>query len=416
MKKLIVIALVFIVSVSMVFADADFTQFEAEIEANEKTAYAEALDGYKPANPQSMGMGGAGLAINNSLDSLFSNPSILGQGKFRLSIPSLTVTVHHLYDFLKEGSDGTSIYEKVMKLSEDSSEVNVADFLPIVSDLLGSGKGKIASVEASAGMLANCFGFAANVNETIRSYNGSVISDLKVSALVGIGFGFGSEDVRFNIGATAKFNGNVFSERIAPSKFVSSGSEEEGITIPFAIGSAMPFDFGLTFKYHSLKATATLTDVNIAGLGEYIYEMTAISVNSDPSSTESSEPVMYKTDYKYTPNTKLNFGVAFDTESATGLKLAVDVVDVISMKEALDAGYSFKSVFLGHMKAGAEFSLFNFLKVRGGMNSGYFTLGGSVNIGIITLDAAYFWEELGSFAGEKGLDGLSIRCNIGWDN
>ena len=38
MKKLIVIALVFIVSVSMVFADADFTQFEAEIEANEKTA------------------------------------------------------------------------------------------------------------------------------------------------------------------------------------------------------------------------------------------------------------------------------------------------------------------------------------------------------------------------------------------
>ena len=373
MKKLIVIALVFIVSVSMVFADADFTQFEAEIEANEKTAYAEALDGYKPANPQSMGMGGAGLAINNSLDSLFSNPSILGQGKFRLSIPSLTVTVHHLYDFLKEGSDGTSIYEKVMKLSEDSSEVNVADFLPIVSDLLGSGKGKIASVEASAGMLANCFGFAANVNETIRSYNGSVISDLKVSALVGLGFGFGSEDVRFNIGATAKFNGNVFSERIAPSKFVSSGSEEEGITIPFAIGSAMPFDFGLTFKYHSLKATATLTDVNIAGLGEYIYEMTAISPTADPSTGSGSST--YTSDYKFTPAMKLNFGLAFDTESATGLKLAVDLVDVISMKDALDAGYSFKSVFLGHMKAGAEFSLFNFLKVRGGTNSGYFTLG-----------------------------------------
>ena len=414
MKKFITIALVLIISVSMVFASVDFTVFEAEIKANEKTAYAEALDGYKPANPQSMGMGGAGLAINNSLDSLFSNPSILGQGKFRLSIPSLTVTVHHLYDFLKEGSDGTSIYEKVMKLSEDSSEVNVADFLPIVSDLLGSGKGKIASVEASAGMLANCFGFAANVNETIRSYNGSVISDLKVSALVGLGFGFGSEDVRFNIGATAKFNGNVFSERIAPSKFVSSGSEEEGITIPFAIGSAMPFDFGLTFKYHSLKATATLTDVNIAGLGEYIYEMTAISPTADPSTGSGSST--YTSDYKFTPAMKLNFGLAFDTESATGIKLAVDVVDVISMKEALDAGYSFKSVFLGHMKAGAEFSLFNFLKVRGGMNSGYFTLGGSVNIGIITLDAAYFWEELGSFAGEKGLDGLSIRCNIGWDN
>ena len=415
MKKFITIALVLIISVSMVFASVDFTAFEAEIEANEKTAYAEALEGYRPTNPQIMGMGGAGLTTNDSVDSLFYNPSILGQGKFRLSIPSLTVTVNHIYDFLKKGSDGTSAYEKVMKLTGEGSEVNYADYLPIVSDLIGSGKGKIASVEASTGMLANVFGFAANVNETIRTYNGSLISDLKVSALVGIGFSFGSEDVRVNVGATGKFNANVFSERIVPSKFVSGNTEEE-ITIPFAIGTAVPFDFGVSLRYHGLKATATLTDVDIAGLGEYIYELTAISVNSDPSSTESSEPVMYKTDYKYTPNPKLNFGVAFDTESATGLKLALDVVDVISMKDALDAGYSFKSVFLGHMKAGAEFSLFNFLKVRGGMNSGYFTLGGSVNIGIITLDAAYFWEELGSFAGEKGLDGLSIRCNIGWDN
>ena len=44
MKKFITIALVLIISVSMVFASVDFTAFEAEIEANEKTAYAEALE------------------------------------------------------------------------------------------------------------------------------------------------------------------------------------------------------------------------------------------------------------------------------------------------------------------------------------------------------------------------------------
>ena len=264
MKKFITIALVLIISVSMVFASVDFTVFEADIEKNEKTTYAEALEGYRPTNPQIMGMGGAGLTTNDSVDSLFYNPSILGQGKFRLSIPSLTVTVNHIYDFLKKGSDGTSAYEKVMKLTGEGSEVNYADYLPIVSDLIGSGKGKIASVEASTGMLANVFGFAANVNETIRTYNGSLISDLKVSALVGIGFSFGSEDVRVNVGATGKFNANVFSERIVPSKFVSDNTEEE-ITIPFAIGTAVPFDFGVSLRYHGLKATATLTDVNIAG-------------------------------------------------------------------------------------------------------------------------------------------------------
>ena len=77
MKKFITIALVLIISVSMVFASVDFTVFEAEIKANEKTAYAEALEGYRPTNPQIMGMGGAGLTTNDSVDSLFYNPSIL---------------------------------------------------------------------------------------------------------------------------------------------------------------------------------------------------------------------------------------------------------------------------------------------------------------------------------------------------
>ena len=71
---------------------------------------------------------------------------------------------------------------------------------------------------------------------------------------------------------------------------------------------------------------------------------------------------------------KLNAGIAFDTESSTGIKLALDVVDILSIPDALDAGYSTKGVILGHTKIGAEFSLFNFLKVRGGLNSGYFTL------------------------------------------
>ena len=43
MKKFITIALVLIISVSMVFASVDFTVFDADIEKNEKTTYAEAL-------------------------------------------------------------------------------------------------------------------------------------------------------------------------------------------------------------------------------------------------------------------------------------------------------------------------------------------------------------------------------------
>lgn len=421
MKKYITILLVLIVSMSMVFADATIDAFKADITANESSGFAEALEGYKPSNPQSMGMGGAGLAINDSFDALFSNPSILGQGKVRFSVPAVTVTVNHVLDIFKKGDDGTSAFEKIQAFAKDGGSTdNISDLVPVVSSLIGSGKGKIASVDASVGMIANVFGLGMNVNDTVRTFNGSVYDDLKISAVMGFGLGFGGDDVRVNVGVSGKINVNAFSKRVTVSDAMNF-NEETISQLPFAIGYGVPFDAAVTVKLHNFKATASLTDINLFGLGEYDYDIILVEdVTSKLTSIDaiSGEATKIKEEsvYSFTPNMKLNAGVAFDTESSTGIKLAFDVVDILGMKSALDAGYSFKGVFLGHMKAGAEFSLLNFLKVRGGINSGFFSLGGSVNIGIATIDVAYFWEELGVVAGEKGLDGVSVRVNIGWDN
>lgn len=420
MKKIITIALALIISISMVFASSVFDDFKADLVANEDKGFAESLEGYKPSNPQSMGMGGAGLAINDGLDSLFYNPSILGQGKVRFSIPAVTVTVNHVYDLLKKGEDGTSALDKVQAAVKEGLTDNVSDLIPVVSSLIGTGKSKIASAEASVGMLANVFGLAMNVNDTVRSFDGTVFDDLKISAVMGFGFGIGSDDVRLNLGFTGKLNVNAFSKRISVSDAMSF-NEETINQLPFAIGYGIPFDAGVTFKFHSLKATATLTDINLFGLGEYKYDMILVEdvtnrLNTIDAISGEATKIRENSVYQFTPKMKLNAGIAFDTESSTGIKLAVDVVDILSIPDALDAGYSTKGVIFGHTKIGAEFSLLNFLKVRGGLNSGYFTLGGSVNLGFITIDAAYFWEELGVVAGEKGLDGLSLRFNIGWDN
>lgn len=420
MKKIITIALALIVSISMVFASSVFDDFKADLVANESKGFAESLEGYKPSNPQSMGMGGAGLAINDGLDSLFYNPSILGQGKVRFSIPAVTVTVNHVYDLLKKGEDGTSALDKVQTAVKEGLTENISDLIPVVSSLIGTGKSKIASAEASVGMLANVFGLAMNVNDTVRSFDGTVFDDLKISAVMGFGFGIGSDDVRLNLGFTGKLNVNAFSKRISVSDAMSF-NEETINQLPFAIGYGIPFDAGVTFKFHSLKATATLSDINLFGLGEYKYDMILVEdvkerLNTIDAISGEATKIRENSVYQFTPKMKLNAGIAFDTESSTGIKLAVDVVDILSIPDALDAGYSTKGVILGHTKIGAEFSLLNFLKVRGGLNSGYFTLGGSVNLGFITIDAAYFWEELGVVAGEKGLDGLSLRFNIGWDN
>ena len=439
MKKIISILLVLVLVCSFAFAeDSTVEDFKSDIKANENIAFADSLASFNPVNPKMMGMGGAGLAINSSLDALFTNPSVLGRGKVRIAIPSVTFSINHIYDLMKEDENGNSAIENIEKMSSgDMKNSDVNTMMNLISSLIGSGKGKIASFEASTGLIANVFGVAANVSDTIRTFNGTIFDDLKVSTVAGLGFGFGGDEVKFTVGGSFKYNVNIFTRRMglkdiqgimnsnskdgsgSVSGPEASSSEENTLsTIPLAVGYGMPLDFAVSVKYYGLSATAVLTDVNLFGLGDYKY---GILVPSDEMTSTSATTFVKNLDKEYVftfePKMDLDLGVGYEGKlSIIGFKAAVDFVDLISLVRELDGGYSAKNVLLNHTKAGAEISLFDMIKVRGGINSGYLTLGGSFNIGIITVDTAYYWEELGSFAGHNGLDCMTIRFNLGWDN
>ena len=442
MKKIISILLVLVLVCSFAFADETAEEkikkdFIADIAANEDIAFADSLASFNPVNPKMMGMGGAGLAINSSLDALFTNPSVLGRGKVRIAIPSVTFSINHIYDLMKKDENGNSAIENIEKMSSgDMKNSDVNTMMNLISSLIGSGKGKIASFEASTGLIANVFGVAANVSDTIRTFNGTIFDDLKVSTVAGLGFGFGGDEVKFTVGGSFKYNVNIFTRRMGLGDFQAmmnsdsngnsgsgsdpaSSSEKNTLSnIPLAVGYGMPLDFAVSLKYYGLSATAVLTDVNLFGLGEYKY---GILVPSDEMTSTSATTFVKNLDkesvFKFKPKMDLDLGVGYEGKlSIIGFKAAVDFVDLISLVRELDGGYSAKNVLLNHTKAGAEISLFDMIKVRGGINSGYLTLGGSFNIGIITVDTAYYWEELGSFAGHNGLDCMTIRFNLGWDN
>ena len=442
MKKIISILLVLVLVCSFAFADETAEEkikkdFIADIAANEDIAFADSLASFNPVNPKMMGMGGAGLAINSSLDALFTNPSVLGRGKVRIAIPSVTLSINHIYDLMKEDENGNSAIENIEKMSSgDMKNSDVNTMMNLISSLIGSGKGKIASFEASTGLIANVFGVAANVSDTIRTFNGTIFDDLKVSTVAGLGFGFGGDEVKFTVGGSFKYNVNIFTRRMGLGDFqammnsdsngnsgsgsdpASSSDENTLSNIPLAVGYGMPLDFAVSVKYYGLSATAVLTDVNLFGLGDYKY---GILVPSDEMTSTSATTFVKNLDkesvFKFKPKMDLDLGIGYEGKlSIIGFKAAADFVDLISLVRELDGGYSAKNVLLNHTKAGAEISLFDMIKVRGGINSGYLTLGGSFNIGIITVDTAYYWEELGSFAGHNGLDCMTIRFNLGWDN
>ena len=414
MKKIISILLVLVLVCSFAFADETAEEkikkdFIADIAANEDIAFADSLASFTPVNPKMMGMGGAGLAINSSLDALFTNPSVLGRGKVRIAIPSVTFSINHIYDLMKKDENGNSAIENIEKMSSgDMKNSDVNTMMNLISSLIGSGKGKIASFEASTGLIANVFGVAANVSDTIRTFNGTIFDDLKVSTVAGLGFGFGGDEVKFTVGGSFKYNVNIFTRRMGLGDFqammnsdsngnsgsgsdpASSSDENTLSNIPLAVGYGMPLDFAVSLKYYGLSATAVLTDVNLFGLGEYKY---GILVPSDEMTSTSATTFVKNLDkesvFKFKPKMDLDLGIGYEGKlSIIGFKAAVDFVDLISLVRELDGGYSAKNVLLNHSKAGAEMSLIDMIKVRGGINSGYLTLGGSFNIGIITVDTA----------------------------
>ena len=421
MKKTIAVLLVLLIACVSVFAD-EKADFKASLDANKDTVFYDSLQGYKPSNPKVMGMGGAGLAINKGVDALFTNPSVLGQGTARFSLPSVTVTVNHVYDMFKKDANGDNAISKVQEMMDggELSVDSITSFAPVISDLIGSGKGKLASVDASFGMIANILGFAVNVNDTVRTNSGEIFDDLKVSAAVGFGLGFGNDNFRINAGVTGKLNVNVISQTFGVSKALEIADDMEKMwTTPIAVGYGIPFDAGVTLGIGGLKLSAVYSNIDIKGLGEYKYNLATFGdVKDDPSGTIDmiKDISDSNAEFKYTPKSTLDLGVGYTFEGPFGFKIAYDWVDVMGIKDTIGKGYSEKNTILAHSKMGVELSLINFLKVRGGLNSGYFTVGGTVNIGIITLDAAYFWEEMGIVSGQKGLDGVSVRVNIGWDS
>jgi hypothetical protein len=92
--------------------------------------------------------------------------------------------------------------------------------------------------------------------------------------------------------------------------------------------------------------------------------------------------------------------------------IAVDLVDTITMFEKVGDN---PDAFWNYFRAGAEVRLLSVLDVRAGFNQGYFSVGVGLDLFAIKLDASYYWREFGKEIGDKPVDALTVRVNLGFD-
>lgn len=94
-----------------------------------------------------------------------------------------------------------------------------------------------------------------------------------------------------------------------------------------------------------------------------------------------------------------------------------DLIDMYALVQSMvDDFDSFRwSDLLLHLNAGAEINLFNIISARAGVNRGFMSVGAGIWLPFAQVDASYGWQEFGVELGDKPVDAVTIKFNLGYD-
>ena len=413
MKKISLIILVIMICAGSVFATIG--KYDAV-----SSTYSAVAEPYVPMSARMLGMGSAGLAIPGRSDAFFINPAALGAGHFELSLPYVQFTLYHPYDFLAKGEDGKSLLDNIIDGIGDTSDSDAQ--AAIISDLLGlvkSGYGKILDLDTGVSFTANGFALGVFANASLHTYaevggmDAQLIGETNAVAVLGFGHRFELPmDFSLDVGATVRFNYLAYSEAIGKDTLLDmfgDGSEDFKIEdalsgVSLMAGWSLPIDVGVNLNMpYGFSFGVVARNIN----GNYHMAVHDYdSLVDDPFGNSGVERFTLGSDFS------LDTGVAWQWDNPWFRPtIAVDIVDWVGMCQE-PVGFR---TFLTHLNVGAEIRLLSFLDIRAGMSQGYFSLGAGLDLWAIKVDMAYYWKEFGETAGDYGLDGFTVRFNIGFD-
>lgn len=370
---------------------------------------------------RSVSMGGAGLAVPGRADGLFINPASLGQKRFSLSIPSVAVTVYNVKDILDE-----NIIDQFQDAIETDDDNKLLSAVQSYLGTIGYGKGQIVSTDASVAISLGSFGLGVVAQERLHTINDTgTTSGINMVAEVNAGLiaGYGlripfSSSISLDVGASAKLVYRSYSEAIplldTATKMVNDEDALDTLMAetPVMGGYALPVDVGATLNLpFGLSVGAVARNLNGT------YKMTVYDSADIFLQTVESRKMFETGTASFSMNTpwSLDVGFAWAPKISGGVlkpTIAIDLVDVIGFAESDEP---IEHRLVNRLNAGAEVKLLNMFDLRLGLNQGYMSVGGGIDLFVGRVDVAYYWREFGEQIGDKPVDALSVRVNLGFD-
>ena len=358
---------------------------------------------FAPPSAQVMAQGGSFNANGRGFYSLFSNPAAFAGEKPSLTIASV---MPWIYAFPSPDLIGA-----LVAIADDP----VSGILGFNNLLTGPGFG--AGVSTGVGYVGNGLGLGLVGMTDIYGWGPNTLG-INVDSNITVGF-VGGFALPVPIGGMTLKIGGAFRPmyRIRVPKLginafaalLAGDSVETEIDAPVHQGVGLAIDAGTIFEFGPFAAGIALRDLfgttfqySMSTLAEL---MDALAVGSLPAGGE-----LVSDDVRYTIPMSAHFGAAFHPRLGAISKI-VDPIVHVNIERTLMPGETGGS-FWTSFHAGAEVAFFSILSLRAGLNQGYLTAGLGLHLLFLDLNVAYFGRELGSFAGSRQSQGVTLELAV----
>ncbi|MBN1241605.1 MAG: hypothetical protein JXA15_02735 [Spirochaetales bacterium] len=355
-----------------------------------------------PKTARTLALGGAFLAMSDGYESLFGNPAGFADDKGHLYVPAAS-------SWLYVAPSSENIDKLSLVASGAASEEETAAALDDLITGNGIGAGAQAGIAWVGGGLGLGLTTVVDAYAVGKTALGAVLDvDTSVQAVLGLGMPLELFGLRLQLGgdirAFYRAVGTMpFSE--AAGLFLGTSEETDVMATlmaqPATAGYGVALDLGASLQLGSFKLGLAVRDIAPP------FQMVTATYQDvlDALAAGGQTPTGVEGSYALYPNVVL--GASF--RPLPGGVLDPNVV--IELQDPVGVIRDEASVW-GLLHLGAEVRALGILVGRVGLNEGWISLGGGIDLAFFRIDAAVFTEELGRRPGDAPRSGIAIDATI----
>jgi hypothetical protein len=390
---------------------------------------------FRPLSPEILGQGGSFVAVADGYNSLYTNPAGLAQTMEReITLPSLSVWVHSRPDLLLS-TIGALGGEEISSDGGDGEEPTRDEL--IINNLReqfttnGFGVGSALGL----GYVGNRIGIGMNVATDSYLYGDTFPLGLEgeITSQFTLAFGYAHPfqvgPVDLSVGGTLRpslrITSIVGSETAADliTQFTGvdtgegdgaeDGEEDLLGSIDALNGWGVAFDAGLLAGYRDFSLGLQLRNLFNTNMQYSLNSLddvfSALGAGGLPSVPEEGDPE-YVSD-RYIIPMELSVGGAWQPDlgaisAFVDPELHIQITDPFG---AADLDPDRPNSFWTRVHVGTELTFLRFFDMRFGINQGYFTMGGGMDLMFLDVQFALFSQEFGRYPGDQQVGGAALE-------